>query len=394
VNITNWSAVSGYGHGRAAFTAGVLAARRTDTPIDPARWQVPDARACLVPQFDPRTALGRKGTRTMNRVTGLAVAAVGELAARTGRDADGATATATAGAATGKPGDLDELDGPDGFEAEPLGGGTALVLGTTTGSVQSMMDFTRASVTGERPFDVEPGLIPNSVLNCAAAQCAIWHQMQGPNTTLAGGRASGLLALAYARRLLLLGRAEAALCGGAEEYSPARSWLEHHSRGGTPALLGEGAAVVRVQLADGPGTLASILALESMVSRPGQDEADMVKTTVRRALERAGVARSQVWAAAAGGSGTGERLALARLFGSAALDRVPNTADLLGDTGAVSATFQLIAILVAGQAAADDADDSASPVSGSAGPGRIAVLSCVEPDGATAAAVLRLGPNR
>lgn len=390
MNITGWSAVSAYGLGRAAFTEGVLAARRTDAPIDPDRWQVPDARACLVPRFDPRTALGRKGTRTMNRVTGLAVAAVGELAARADRlDADRLDAADRAPATAAI-----ELE-PAGSEDEPLGGGTALVLGTTTGSVQSMTDFTRASLTGERPFDVDPGLIPNSVLNCAAAQCAIRHRMRAPNTTLAGGRASGLLALAYARRLLLLGRAEAALCGGAEEYSPARSRLEHHSRGGEPALLGEGAALVRVQLDDGPDTLASVLALESMVSRPGLDAAEVVATTVRRALDRAGIARSEVWAASAAGAGEAERMALARLFGSAALTRVPNTADLLGDTGAAAATFQLLAILIAGRAADEAGDTTALPDNDAAGrPGRIAVLSCVEPDGATAAAVLRLGPNR
>ena len=197
MNITAWSAVSGYGHGRAAFTEGVLAGRRTAAGLDPGRWPAPgpEPKAGLVPQFDPRTALGRKGTRTMNRVTGLAVAAVGELA-----------------------------DDPAADKA-----GLALVLGTTTGSVQSMMDFTRASLTGERPFDVEPAVIPNSVMNCAAAQCAIWHRIQGPNITLAGGRPSGLLALAYARRLLLAERADAVLCGAAEEYSPARSWLDRKS---------------------------------------------------------------------------------------------------------------------------------------------------------------------
>lgn len=382
MNITSWSAVSPYGLGRAAFTEGVLAGRRTDSAVDPERWPVPDARACLVPQFDPRAVLGRKGTRTMNRVTGLAVVAVGELAAQGG----------PVGSAGPEPGPGPDSDGPDlidGFEDEPLGGGAALVLGTTTGSVQSMMDFTRASLTGDRPFDVEPGLIPNSVLNCAAAQCAIWHRMQGPNTTLAGGRASGLLALAYAKRLLLLGRAEAALCGGTEEYSAARSWLEHHSRGGIPALLGEGAAVVRVQLDDGPDTLASILALESMVRLPEQKEGEVAEAVVRRALDQAGIASSDVWAASASGPSADERTALASLFGAEALDRVPSTADLLGDTGAVAATFQLLAILVASEAAGET--ESAA---GTSGPGRIAVLSCVEPDGATAAAVLRLGARR
>jgi 3-oxoacyl-[acyl-carrier-protein] synthase II len=426
LNITGWSAVSPYGLGRAAFAEGMLARRRTAVALDPGQWPVPDAHACLVPQFDPRTALGRKGTRTMNRVTGLAVAAVGHLAG----DSDGQTSSgptafhSTPRSARHHP-TLDPSFDPALNLASPVGD-TALVLGTTTGSVQSMMDFTRASLTGERPFDVEPAAIPNSVLNCAAAQCAIWHRIQGPNTTLACGRPSGLLALAYARRLLLGGRATAVLCGGAEEYSPARSWLAHHSRGGSPALLGEGAAILRVELTDGPGTLASVLAVESRVrlcdTIPGAPTpatahaahaahsahvahsgsahprsthsssppprltppipaevnlAAVVAATVRRALDRAGVSPRNVWAAVPSGLSEGERAALDGLVEPAALDRVPPTAELLGDTGAASAAFQLAATLAAGQDA----------------PGQVAVITSVDVDGVVAAAVLRLGPS-
>jgi len=54
---------------------------------------------------------------------------------------------------------------------------------------------------------------------------------------------------------------------------------------------------------------------------------------------------------------------------------VPPTADLLGDTGAASAAFQLTATLAAGEEE----------------PGRIAVLTSVDVDGVVVAAVLRLG---
>ena len=349
LTVTGWSAVSPYGSGRDAFTEGVLAGRRTDTAVEPG--QVPDARACLVPGFDVREVLGRKGTRAMNRVTGLAVAAVGALA-----DPGG--------------------EGP----------GTALVLGTTTGSLQSMMDFTRDSLTGDRPFDVDPTLIPNSVMNCAAAQCAIRHRIEGPNTTLASGRPSGLLALAYARRLLVGGRADSALCGAAEEYTRARSWIEHHNRDAAPALLGEGAAVLRVELGgsdrygegggdDGrDGRQSAVLALHSRMLLPGADTARVVADVVRQALSRAEVTPDQVWAAVPSGLCAEEAAALETAFGAEALRQVPPVAELLGDTGAASAAFQLAAALAtAGRA-----------------PGRIAVVTSVDPDGMVAAAVLRL----
>jgi 3-oxoacyl-[acyl-carrier-protein] synthase II len=252
---------------------------------------------------------------------------------------------------------------------------TALVLGTTTGSLQSMMDFTRDSLTGDRPFDVDPTLIPNSVMNCAAAQCAIRHRIEGPNTTLACGRPSGLLALAYGRRLLVNGRADSALCGAAEEYTAARSWIEHHNRGGAPTLLGEGAAVLRVRLGTADDVRESaVLALHSRMRLPGASTAAVVAAVVRQALDRAGLTPDQVWAAVPSGLCAEETGALESVLGAEAVRQLPLTSELLGDTGAASAAFQLVAAL----ATADRA------------PGRIAVVTSADPDGMVAAAVLRL----
>ena len=277
----------------------------------------------------------------MDRVTGLAVATVGRLV----RDED-------------------------------RGARTALVLGTTTGSVQSMMDLTRTSLTGERPFDIEPATIPNTVMNCAAAQCAIWHRLEGPNATLACGHTSGLFALGYARRLLMAGRADAAICGAAEEYSPARAWLEELARPGSePVPLGEGAAALRLTLDPAEPALATVLAVDSGYAAPEDSVGDAVRAVVRRALTRAGIEDPrEVWAALPSGLSPAERSALLDLFGAETVDRLPAPGDLLGDTGAATAAFQLATAL----AAAPEA------------PGHVVVLSCTDPDGTVAAAVLRL----
>jgi 3-oxoacyl-[acyl-carrier-protein] synthase II len=344
VNITAWSALSPYGHTAADFTAGVRERRATAAPV-PAEQDRP---GCLVPHFDARTALGRKGTRDMNRVTALAVAAVGAV-----------------------------LGGQPYEEAE-TGPDTALVLATTTGSVQSMTDFTRSSLTGERPYDVEPGVIPNSVMNCAAAQCAIRHRIQGPNATLAGGRAGALLGLLYARRLLRAGRARSVLCGGAEEYTTARAWLEARSRDGAPALLGEGAAVLRLTPAGLPcagPSLATVLAVHTRRTPEGTDPAATVRATVTEALARSGIGAGDVWAATGTGLDTAETRALDAFFPRQARERLPALGDLLGDTGAASAALQLAAAVAsAGRA-----------------PGGHAVITSMDGQGLTAAAVLRLG---
>ncbi|MFI6137933.1 beta-ketoacyl synthase N-terminal-like domain-containing protein [Streptomyces griseus] len=355
--ITGWSAVSPFGLGAEAFTEGLREQRSTVAPVDTARWQVPTSRAHLVPGFETREVLGKKGTRSMDRVTGLAVAAVGSL-----------------------------LDQPGSVKETETGERAGLVLATTTGSAASMMDFTRSSLVGDRPYDVDPAVMPNAVMNCAAGQCAIWYGIKGPNTTLAGGRAAGLLALNYATRLLASGRADAVLCAAAEEFSAARYWLERHSRGpeAPNVALGEGAAVLLVQPAsavtpDRPA-LADVLAVRTRVAT-GHQVRPALEACVRSALEAAGVAGPEVWAAspsdAPGLLGHVEREVLAEICEHAAVRRIP-AVGRLGDVSAASGSFQIATVL------------AAAPRTG----GSIALVTSADRDGSLACAVLKLRDAR
>ncbi|MEU6484892.1 beta-ketoacyl synthase N-terminal-like domain-containing protein [Streptomyces sp. NPDC046887] len=354
--ITGWSAVSPLGIGAEALSEGLRTGRSTDAPVDTAQWKVPATRAHLVPGFETREVLGRKGTRSMDRVTGLAVAAVGSL-----------------------------LDQPGSVRETESGKRAALVLATTTGSAASMMDFTRSSLEGARPYDVDPAVMPNAVMNCAAGQCAIWYGIKGPNTTLAGGRAAGLLSLNYAIRLLSSGRADTVLCAAAEEYSAARYWLERHSRGAAApdVALGEGAAVLLVQPASAvtPArpALAEVLAVRTRVAT-GEQAGPALEACVRSALEAAGTSGDDVWAAsssdAPGRLGHLEREILGRVCGSRAVDRVP-AVGRLGDVSAASGSFQIAMAL------ATAAGDPAAA-------GRIVLVTSADRDGSLACAVLKL----
>ncbi|MBB0245798.1 3-oxoacyl-ACP synthase [Streptomyces alkaliphilus] len=353
--ITAWSAVSPFGIGRDEFVAGVLAGEDTSRALDPEEWAGPDSRACVVPGFELREVLGKKGTRSMDRVTGLAATAVRDLLRDSG---DRRTAS-------------DEE--------------TALVLGTTTGSAQSMMDFTRASLVGERPFYVDPSLMPNAVMNCAAGQCAIRHSLKGPNTTIAGGRVAGLSALSYARGLLDSGRARTVLYGAAEEFSNARAWLDHHRRGedAAGALLGEGCAMFMLEAADSPEAdgraLAEVLAVESRVYF-GDDPHEALTACVEGVLRRGGVDPGDVWAVSTSGlaglAGEREREALTARFGAEVVDRAPSMR-AIGDTAAASAAFQIAALL--GLA------ERSTPPSGG-----VALVSSVDDNGVVACAALRM----
>ncbi|MFH8800537.1 beta-ketoacyl synthase N-terminal-like domain-containing protein [Streptomyces sp. NPDC017936] len=355
--ITAWSAVSPYGLESADYARGIAA----DTGDGSRAVPVPDGhageQACLVPGFEVREVLGRAGTRTMDRATGLAVTAVREL--------------------------FDEASRQQ--RPVPVGTGTALVLATTLGSAQSQHDFAHASFTGEKPYDVPAQFMPNVLMNCPAAASAIRFGLKGPNTTLAGGRPSGLLALGYARRLLAAGRAERVLVGAVEEYSPTRSWIEHHTRGAdeTPGPLGEGCALLLVEpgngIPAGRTALAELLAVDARVDVDDQ-LASTAEASVRDALAAAGVDASQVWAAVGGGLtgrvGHVETALLRRVFGAEATGRV-RVHERIGDTAAASAPFQLAALLAAARR-----DPAAH--------GRPAVITSVDRDGSVAGAVVRL----
>ena len=97
---------------------------------------------------------------------------------------------------------------------ESFGG---LVLGTQYGGLRTIAEFDRRGICAG-PLYVKPFEFANSVINAAAGQAAIWHHLEGPNTTVSAGLASGVQALGYARDLIRLGHANRLLAGGAEEF--------------------------------------------------------------------------------------------------------------------------------------------------------------------------------
>lgn len=353
--VTGWSAVSALGIGAGKFSDGIAAgrtAKRGAGRDDPAAAAVPDGS---VPGFDIRQLLGRKNTRAMDRITGLTVLTVGRL-----------------------------LNAEQAAGHEFSGHETGFVLGTTTGSVQSMMDFTRDSFTQDRPYLVDPARFPYAVMNCAAGQSAIWHGLRGPNATVASGQVAGLSALRYAARLRYSGHARSVLCGAVEELTPQRVWLEQqrNEEGGQP-VPGEGCAVFRLESLDDVAkgnrpALAYLLATAFRVFPEATAVPRLLGDCVRSVLQAAGARPADVWAVAADlpdaqyaglGDTVGDR------------PRRISLADRLGDTGAASAALLLAAIL--SHAAVD-------PASG----GRVALLASADREGLLGAAAFRLPNHR
>ncbi|MBB3662099.1 3-oxoacyl-[acyl-carrier-protein] synthase II [Prauserella sediminis] len=358
--ITAWSAISACGIGAAAHRAvyGDPARRPPPTPVgDP----VP-GEAHVAADFDVTEALGPKGTSSMDRCSGLAVAVAAE--------------PLTAGQRPqGHFGCIQRnQSAPGGIAPRSV---TGVVLGTTSGSAQTQLDFTRESLTRPKPYRVNPALMPFALMNSAAGQTAIWHGLTGPNTTIAGGRMSGLSTLRYGARLLAAGRADAVLCGAVEEYGPARQWLADQR---TPAAagrrpLGEGGAVLLLEPAaddpfaasgddahhrdahhqdanrhDASGAggrtpLAELLGVDTRVD-VDDDPAAALDACIRRTLDRAGLTGGDVGAVAVSGPpgplAGAERDAVAR---TAARADVRDPGEILGDTGAAAGPFQVTLLL-------------------------------------------------
>src|SRR5579872_2984789 len=92
-----------------------------------------------------------------------------------------------------------------------------LILGTMFGSIHTISQFDRHAQT-EGPSYASPLDFSNTVISAAAGQAAIWHNLRGTNSTIAGGAASGLMALGYAADLIRNGTCTALLAGGADEF--------------------------------------------------------------------------------------------------------------------------------------------------------------------------------
>ncbi|MEV2274690.1 beta-ketoacyl synthase N-terminal-like domain-containing protein [Nocardiopsis sp. NPDC049922] len=159
--------------------------------------EYPQVNVRSVAGFRLRDHVGRKGTRNLDRLTGLGMVATKLALEAAPEEADGDPAR------------------------------TGVVVATSTGSTQSLTDLAGDTLLQDRPYLVNPSRFPNTVLNCCAGQIAIWNGLRGANVTLAAGQASGLNSFRHARMILALGRADRLVVGGVEELSAALAWGWH-----------------------------------------------------------------------------------------------------------------------------------------------------------------------
>ena len=238
---------------------------------------LPKPVAHALASFSVRAELGRKGTSFFDRRTALTVMACNRALA----DAD--------------------LRITDGNRRR-----TGVVLGTTAGSVKSSVDYAVDTFTQDPPYMVNPALFPNTVMNCAAGQSAIWLKLNGVNATVAGGRIAFLSVLRYCANAFRSQQADYLLAGAVEEFTPHTAWLSHLRRA-DGMLPGEGGAVFVVRPGDDSSNGvrrpdAVMLAVSIGFCPNGSDRMAAIAGCVRTALARAGVPPDQIVRAASGGA--------------------------------------------------------------------------------------------
>lgn len=345
--VTGWGLLCATGPTPAALadavTPGTATVSRSDvrTLYDDL---LPAPTAAVVADFDIRKALGRKGTSFLDRATGLALVACGEALRDRGLVID------------------------DGNRSR-----IGVALGTTTGSLKSTMDYCRDTLVQDRPYLVNPVLFPNTVMNCAAGQAAIWYGLRGVNATVAGGQLAFLHTLRYAANSIARGYVDVLLAGAVEEFTPQTAWTAARTGAGT---AGEAAVVFVLEpVADAGRRDADILAVTAGFDPDGTGDA--LTSCVRRALDRARVTSDRVRVVATGdpaGESTEADAAMAALDGGS-VERLTVKA-ALGECQAATGALALAALLARHR---DDTDLD----------GQVSVLTGRSRDGAVAAAVVR-----
>jgi len=234
VAVSGIGCVSAFGTSADAFARRLLAGESgiapiTSFPTDTCRSHL----AGRITDFDPARFVSPLKLRRVDAV---------------GRIALGATSLA-----------LDDAD----LRASANRAAVGIVLGSATAGVQATGEYLESLMRGG-PTGAPALIFASTVGNAAASLCALEFGLRGPNTTVTHKEASALAAVAYATDIVRHGKAQAILCGGAddiyERYFLVHDWFgvlsprDGHTEGSRPFdltrngfVMGEGGFVLAIE---------------------------------------------------------------------------------------------------------------------------------------------------
>ena len=188
--ITGIGVLASTGIGKDAFWDGLKEGRSGMKPVT--LFDTTSVRSKMageISNFDPKSILGPKGLRNLDRTT-LLVLCASKFALEDAK-----------------------LQHPVPEEETDYFG---VSLGSTMGSVWSISEFDKESLRGG-PRAVNPALFPNTVINSPASHISIKFNIQGFNSTISTGFCSSLDAIYYALNMMNLYEYKVVLAGGVEE---------------------------------------------------------------------------------------------------------------------------------------------------------------------------------
>jgi 3-oxoacyl-[acyl-carrier-protein] synthase II len=215
------------------------------------------------------------------------------------------------------------------------------------------VDYAVESFTQNPPYMVNPAFFPNTVMNCAAGQCAIWFGLNGVNATVAGGRMAFLSVLRYCVNAFRSRQADFLLAGAVGEFTPHSAWVSRLRRPDAQTPPGEGGALFVVRPAAAPANArhpdGEVLGVALAFCPEGDDRAAAIAGCVRRALSQSGMGPDRIrFAAIGGGDGEGADSvswrAIGEALGHTRSERL-RVDDIAGDNQTSAAAIELAAIL-------------------------------------------------
>jgi 3-oxoacyl-[acyl-carrier-protein] synthase II len=188
--ITGIGVLSPFGLGKEAFWAGLNAGKDAVSDIESfSTEKFSVKRAAEVKNFDPKTLLGPKGLRNLDRTT-LFLLAAAKLAL-----------------------DDAKIEITDA-NTDDFG----ICTGTTFPHLWSIIEFDSEVIKEGLNFS-NPALFPSTVINAASSQISIRYNIQGFNATISTGYTSSLEALKYSMLALETAKAKTILVGAVESLS-------------------------------------------------------------------------------------------------------------------------------------------------------------------------------
>lgn len=258
---------------------------------------------------------------------------------------------------------------------------TAVVIGSGVGGFPAIVDAVRTTdARGVRRLS--PFMVPGFLVNLAAGQISIRHGFKGPLGAPVTACAASVQAIGDAARLILMGEADVAVCGGAEAcidrvslggFAAARAlstaFNDTPTRASRPFdrdrdgfVMGEGAGVLVIEsldhaLARGATPIAELVGYGTSADAyhvtAGPEDGDGARRSIEIALRQAAIAPSDVQHVNAHATSTpvgdlGEVAALKAVFGNQGRVAVTSTKSatghLLGAAGGLEAIFSVLAL--------------------------------------------------